>query len=96
MDMGQPCLGAGNPKEGLGGPWGGEDSNEESGIPSASPPPPPRAQQKQSPGECRAWRRASAGTRGQGLDACNCISFCARFILSVPGQHSGHSPMGLG
>lgn len=27
------------PQRGAGGPWGGEDSNEESGIPSASPPP---------------------------------------------------------
>lgn len=93
MDMAQPCLGAGDPKEGLGvhGEVRTPKRSQESPVHHPS-----RAQQKQPPGECRAWRRASAGTRGQGLDACNCISFCARFILSVPGQHSGHSPMGLG
>lgn len=37
----------------------------------------------------RAQRRASTGTRGQGTDACECVSTGAVFILSVPKQLQG-------
>lgn len=82
------------PQRGAGGPWGGEDSNEESGIPSASPPPEgsteavPRGMPCLAEGKC--WHARSGAGRLQ-------LHFLLRQVYFVsPGAAQRSQPHGAG